>query len=76
MFSRTNKKIGVKRPPKETLDVYEFCKKQWGLTRDQITKVEKKKTYKNFVEYTVHWKSETGEGKHVFKMIVKGENLL
>ncbi|MEE4245217.1 MAG: hypothetical protein V2I33_07385 [Kangiellaceae bacterium] len=51
--------------------IYKFCDKKFGLKPSHITNIEKKKTYKNFVEYTVHWSKDSDEGVHVFKLIVK-----
>lgn len=67
-FGRTRKLF--ENGPKKEFCPYKFCKERWGLTRDQIVSVKKKRTYKNFMEYQVSWKSNTGEGTHIFKMII------
>lgn len=70
MFSQTSKKKREFKKEQE-FDVYKFCKEKWGLTKDQIKEVKSKRTYKSFVEYQVKWKSQAGNGTHIFKMIIK-----
>lgn len=49
---------------------YLHCRKTWGLMPNEITNVERKRTYKKFVEYTVHWENCNGKGIHKFKVIL------
>lgn len=50
-------------------DVREFCQKKFNLKPSSIIEVEEKRTYKKFVEYTVHWLDGEDKGTYVFKII-------